>query len=94
MLPEQIEKIEIKNASIIMENGLTIKNKKIIEENGKKVIYIELEGVQTEYLLETEHKGTILVLNTDIILKDLVATATEKIVLNYTNENEEQTNTV
>lgn len=96
-LPSCISKLKVNSYDILMNNGLKIKNLKAEEVNGTAVIIIELEGTQTEYTIGAEYKGTIIVINTDISVKALTPTITDKIVMQYTNEynNKSQgTNTV
>lgn len=95
-LPEQVENIEIKDVNLFLEKELTLKEAKVVTKNGKKVIQITLEGTQTKYLDEQIRKttqknvitkGANIILNTDITLNDLATTATEQLIMYYTNEN-------
>lgn len=95
-LPEQVESIEIKDVNLFLEKELTLEQAKVVTKNGKKVIQITLEGTQTKYLDEQIRqtnqknvitKGANIILNTDITLNDLATTATETLVMYYTNEN-------
>ncbi len=95
-LPEQVENIEIKDVNLFLEKELKLKTAKVITKNGKKVIQIALEGTQTKYLDEQIRKtnqknvitkGANIILNTDITLNDLATTATEQLIMYYTNEN-------
>ncbi len=60
-LPSSIEKIDIKNYNMLMENGLEIKEIKQTKEDDCIVITITLEGTQTQYTLEAEYQGTIII---------------------------------
>lgn len=92
-LPSHISKVDIKKYDILMANGLKIKGTpKVTTENGAPVIFIELEGNNEEYTIDAEYKGTIIVLNTDITVKTLTPSGTNKITMEYTNENEVSTN--
>lgn len=93
VLPSEIESIKINSTNILLGNELKIKSSQVQKENGQQVIYIELEGKQTEYIIDAEYKGTIVVLNTDINVKTLTPSGTSKITMEYTNENEYATNT-
>ena len=92
-LPSEIESIKINSTNILLGNELTIKSSQVKKENGQQVIYVELEGKQTEYIIDAEYKGTIVVLDTDINVKTLTPSGTSKITMEYTNENEYATNT-
>ena len=88
-LPSYINKIDIKNYDIVMANGLTIKGSpKIVNDNGQLVINITLEGTQTEYTIDAEYKGAIIVLNTDLTVETLTPSNSNKIVMEWTNEND------
>ena len=87
-LPSAIENVKIKGTNILLNNGLKIKEAKITEENGHKVIDVSLEGTQTEYTINAEYKGAIVILNTDLTVKTLTPTGSSKITLEYNNKNE------
>lgn len=87
-LPSEIETVNVKNSSILLDNGLKIKSTEVTEENGRKVINVVLEGTQTEYAIDAEYKGAIIILNTDLTLSTLTPSGTSNIRLDYTNENE------
>lgn len=87
-LPSEIETVNIKNSSILLDNGLKIKSTEVTEDNGRKVINVVLEGTQTEYAIDAEYKGAIIILNTDLTLSTLTPSGTSNIRLDYTNENE------
>lgn len=86
-LPSYINKVDLKNAKLLMDGGLIIKSIKLTTESGSQVINIELQGTQTEYVIDAEYKGAILVLNTDLTVKTLTPSNTSKIEMTFTNEN-------
>ena len=87
-LPSYIEEIELNSADILLGNGLKIKDSEVTERNGKKVITVELEGNQTEYSIDAEYKGAIISLDTDLTTDVLTPSGTDKITMNYSNEND------
>lgn len=87
-LPSYIKEVNLKSTNILLDNGLEVKSSKLSEENGHKVITIELEGNQTEYAIDAEYKGAIVVLNTDLTTDTLTPSGNSKITMKYTNENE------
>ena len=87
-LPSYISDIKINSKDILMDNGLKIKSAKVEKENGSLVINVILEGTQTEYTLDAEYKGTIILLNADITVKTLTPTNENKIEMYYTNAND------
>ena len=87
-LPNYIEKVKLNSYDILMANGLAIKSVEQVEENGQKVIKVQLEGKQTEYTVDAQYKGTIVVLNMDITAKTLTPTNKNKITVEYTNAND------
>ncbi|MCI9177821.1 MAG: DUF11 domain-containing protein [Clostridia bacterium] len=91
-LPTYISKVELKNTNLLMNNGLEIKETKIVKEEGKQVIYVTLEGTQTQYAIGAEYKGTILLLNTNIEVEALTPSNESEIIMTYTNENEKEEN--
>ena len=92
-LPKYINNVELKNYDILMASKLKIKNEpKIYEENGQKIIAINLEGMQEEYVLDAEYRGTIITLNTDLTVETLTPSNTDRIVMEFVNNNEASTN--
>ena len=87
-LPSYIEEVTIKSTNILLANGLKIKDTDVTEENGHKVINIELEGTQTEYAIDAEYKGAIVVLNTNLTTDTLTPSGKDKITMRYTNNND------
>lgn len=97
VLPENIEKLNIKSKDILLDDELKIKETKVIEQNGRKVILVTLEGIQTQYMdngtTNKEEKGNIIskganiVIKADITFKKLAPSASSNIYLYYTNEN-------
>ena len=88
-LPSHVKEVELNSTNILLNNGLKIKSSKVSEENGKKVINVVLEGTQTEYAINAEYKGAIVILNTDITLETLTPSGKDYIQLEYTNENDD-----
>lgn len=93
-LPSYISKVDLKDYDIVMDNGLTIKSATVATENGAQVINVVLEGTQTEYTIDAEYKGTIVVLNTDLTVNTLTPSNSNKITMEYTNENTASTNNI
>ena len=92
-LPEAVEEVNLKSSNILLANGLKIKSSKVAEEKGRKVINVEIEGTQTEYALNADYKGAIVVLNTDLTLDTLTPSGDDEIIMEYKNNNENSTKT-
>ena len=92
-LPTYIRKVNLKSTNILLGNGLEMKNAQLVAEDGHAVILVELEGNQTEYAIDAEYKGAIIVLNTDLTTDTLTPSGTDKITMEYTNKNEFTTKT-
>lgn len=92
ILPSEIEDITLNSSNILLANGLEIASAQVATENGRKVINVELEGNQTEYAIDAEYKGAIIVLNVDITLDTLTPSGTGTIRMEYTNKNDVATN--
>ena len=92
-LPSNIKRVNLKGTNILLGNGLEIKKAELVAENGQAVIIAELEGNQTEYAINAEYKGAIIVFNTDLTTDTLTPSGTDKITMEYTNENEVATKT-
>lgn len=92
-LPSDVKKINLKGTKLLLDKGLKVKSSKVSEENGHIAINVVLEGTQTEYTIDAEYKGAIVVLNTDLTLDTLAASGTEKITMSYTNGNDAATKT-
>ncbi len=92
--PSQVEKVEIKDINLLLEDELEIKESKVITRNNKKVIQITLNGTQTKYMEEATQtnnqtviaKGANIILNTNITLNKLAPSGTEDLVMYYTNQ--------
>lgn len=91
-LPSYISKVDLKSANILMDGGLKIKSAKVEQENGSFVINITLDGTQSEYTIDAEYQGAIIVLNTDLTVKTLTPSNDNKITMTYTNANPVATN--
>lgn len=91
-LPSYISKVDLKSTNILMDNGLKIKSAKVEQENGSFVIHITLDGKQSEYTINAEYQGAIIVLNTDLTVKTLTPSNQSKITMTYTNANPITTN--
>ncbi len=91
-LPSDVKEVTLKGTNILLDKGLKIKSAEVADENGHKVINVVLEGTQTEYAINAEYKGAIVVLNTDLTLDTLSASGKEKITMKYVNENDTATN--
>ena len=92
-LPSYIKKINLKGTNILLGNGLKLKDAKLVAEDGQAVIVAELEGNQTEYAINAEYKGAIIVFNTDLTTDTLTPSGKDKITMEYTNENDVATKT-
>lgn len=94
-LPSQIQKVQLKDYKLVLDDELKIKEAKIVEVNGKQVIQISLEGTQTNYYTNQEQKasqneiskGANIILHLDITVDKFATTKTEPITMYYKNEN-------
>lgn len=86
--PANVEKVTLNSTNLVLNNGLKVKSAKVATENGRQVINVELEGTQTEYAIDAEYKGAIVILNTDIAVSTLTPSGTAKITMGYENKNE------
>jgi len=87
-LPSYIEKCNLNRYDIVMGDGLKIKSAKTAKENGQIVINIELEGTQTEYVIDAQYIGTVIDINVDLTAKTLTPTNDNKIITEYKNNND------
>lgn len=92
-LPSYIRRVNLKGTNVLLGNGLELGDVKLTEEEGHVVITVELKGNQTEYAIDAEYKGAIVVLNTDLTTDTLTPSGTDKITMEYRNENEVATKT-
>ena len=83
-LPKQINKISAE-CSLLHGNGLSLENGnfKINEENGQEVITIKLTGEQKDY----KDDSATLIITAKVQLDKFSTNSSEKVVMNYTNEN-------
>ncbi len=85
-LPNQVEKIIIRNYSIFAENGLKLQEP-YVEQNqyGMSKIKINLEGTQTQYYENNLDLLTDIKISATVILKKDIETENTNINLAYTN---------
>ncbi len=93
-LPGEIEKVDIKDINILLDDELKIADEKVITKNNKQVIQITLKGTQTNYTETIKNvaknviaKGANIIINANITLNKFAASKEEKITMYYTNEN-------
>ena len=92
-LPSYISEVDLKQTEIVLANGLEIKGTpNVTYDSGAPVIDIEIEGIQEEYTVDALHKGTIIVLTVDLTVDSLTPTNSNKIIMEFTNKNEQSTN--
>ncbi len=85
--PEYIEDVTVKNYNILYAEGLNIKEITKQIENEKVVLYITLDGVQSQFSTGTVTNGTNIILGTDIKTKLLTPASENVIKLYYLNSN-------
>ena len=86
--PENVEKVTLNSSNLVLANGLKIKSAKVETEGGRQVINVELEGTQTEYTIDAEYKGAIVILDTNITVSTLTSSSIDKITMRYDNNND------
>lgn len=88
-LPEEIENVKVNQANLLYEDNLTITSSEVYEnEKGNKVIKIQMQGMQTTYNLDNATKGTYLVVNCDLKLKDNITKESGDVTFKYVNGEE------
>lgn len=85
--PEYVEDVTVKNSNILYSEGLNIKEITKQIENGKVVLYVTLEGIQSQFSTGTVTNGTNIILGTDIKTKLLTPSSENVIKLYYQNKN-------
>lgn len=81
-LPSEVKEIRLKDARLIYEDGLAPAS---FEANGNQIM-LSLTGSQTEYSSIPTADGTMVRIVADLVLDNLSPSASEKLVLDYTNE--------
>lgn len=85
--PEYVEDVTVKSSNILYAEGLTIQTIDKQVENDKVVLYVTLEGAQTQFSTGTVTNGSNIIIGTDIKTKLLTPTSEDIIKLYYSNEN-------
>lgn len=86
-LPSAVKTVNLDSLTILNNPYFTIQElDEGTLENGHKVVYIKLEGNQTEYTKSIE-ENTQIVFETTIEANDLIPTTEEIVILHYQNEN-------
>lgn len=83
--PQGVEEIEVNNISKLYGDEFEVAKVYKAEENGKKYIFLQLKGEQTEYK-EKAIGGTKIIINTNIILNKKITNNVDALKLMYTNE--------
>ena len=86
-LPDEVEKVVLGDISVLYDNNFKIKKSEVITKNNSKVIRIELDGAQTEYMINSIAKGINIVIPASIILKNDIKNIDKNIEISYTNQN-------
>ena len=85
-LPSEIETLDLKSINLLYSDSITIASYDVItDNNGNKVIRINMQGDQTEFVTDIS-KGINIVINTDITLRKTAASAERTATLQVTNE--------
>lgn len=88
VLPNYIKELNIKDINLLFDDELKIKDyNTYVNEAGNIVIRVKIDGEQTKYNQDEISKGANLVINTDMILKQLTPTKDEVMKVYVTNEN-------
>ena len=82
-LPEQVEKVNLEEATLAYGNGITLKETTYDEE--AKVIRLILEGEQKEYLSKELAEGTNIVVPAKILVNKDIETTDDVVSLTYIN---------
>ena len=84
-LPSEIETLEIKTINLLYNENIQISTYDVITDaNGNKVIRINMQGEQTEFVTDIS-KGINVVINTDITLRKTAASTSKEATLKVTN---------
>lgn len=88
VLPSYITKVDIKDVDLLFDNELKIKEySQYVNGNGNIVIKVTLQGEQTTYSENEVSKGANLVINTDVLVKELSPTKQDVVKVYITNQN-------
>lgn len=87
ILPQEIESVKVNTINKIYADEFEFKTPSLTDEPGiGKVITIELEGEQTNYLNEVS-EGIQIVINADITFSKITPSTKSNIIMKYKNEN-------
>lgn len=86
-LPNEVENVILGDVSLLYGNGLSIKNANVIEKDSCKVIRVELEGNQSEYMLNSMITGSNVLIPASIIVKKDITSVETNMEMTYSNEN-------
>lgn len=88
VLPSYIQKVDIKDVDLLFDNELKIKEyNQYVNSNGNIVIKITLQGEQNTYSQNEVSKGANIVINTDVLVKELSPTKSDVVKVYVTNQN-------
>lgn len=86
-LPSEVENVILGDVSLLYGNGLNVKKASVIDKNSCKVIRVELEGNQSEYMLNSMITGANVLIPATIIVKKDITGVETNIETTYSNEN-------
>lgn len=85
-LPSEVENVILGDVSLLYGNGLSIKSTNVIERDSCKVIRIELQGNQNQYMLDSMITGSNILIPASIMVKKDITSVETNIETTYTNE--------
>lgn len=85
-LPEEVEKVILGDVSLLYDDNLSIKNVEIIDRDNCKVIRIELNGIQNEYISNSMINGANIIIPATVIIKKNINSVDTTINMTYSNE--------
>lgn len=86
-LPNEVEKVILKEASLLYTEGLALENIEVVEKNNNKIIRAELSGMQNKYYDNEMINGAELLIPATIIIKKDIFSTDASIKVNCINNN-------
>lgn len=88
-LPQEVEKVILGDVALLYDDSLNIKNAKVIEQKGYKILNIELNGIQSNYCLNSIVAGANVVIPATVIISKDAETNDVPVSLTYYNNGKE-----
>ncbi|MCI8641338.1 MAG: hypothetical protein HFJ59_05675 [Clostridia bacterium] len=85
-LPTEVEKVILGEVSLLYDENLRISSAEVIDRDNSKVIRMQIEGIQKNYMLNSMITGAHIIIPATIVVKKDIESVDSNIDVTYYNE--------